>query len=355
MITYIAILVGLQFTDAAFREHLRSLPIPQPPASQVESRAPVADVARPPSPSVPDSTAGIIVPSVEAEPTRVETVPEPIPDDSIPAEARPKPTIAFSVSASAAVAEKLPRGLMFGAPWCDPCKRVKRENPDLIGEDSSYPIQYIDTTVTDYYREFDLAPSAILNLPTFVVLDQTGKLHYVEVKDGRPLCQKIGYQTTDELRVWMAEPTHGITPERAETKPDSVATVSGVDPSAEAVAAALAMHLATQANAEIPVGFGDLFSMDYDIDDRLLDTARTFLVTKHVEFPSSGISVDWAGTEPALKLLEGGMVFSPGPVVRLEKWGVSVSTTITGVEYPSDLSSVTIRMKKAPSFTVRFR
>lgn len=131
------------------------------------------------------------------------------------------------------------------------------------------------------------------------------------------------------------------------------AVVTDAEPSAQAVAAALAMLLVPESQQSQPDTFGSLFDIAVADPGIARKWTADLLSRQSVEFPSAGVSASWGG-DRTVSIGKGRVRISPGATVSVRKFGVSVSTTLTGASFADDLSWVTLELQGSPDLTVRF-
>jgi len=136
-----------------------------------------------------------------------------------------------------------------------------------------------------------------------------------------------------------------------EPEPVVSAILSNATLSPESIAAALSAHLQrTKSERIAPQG---LFDITIDTPDSARGWIADMLTKQSVEFPSAGVSAQWGG-DRTISIAPGKLRISPGAIVSAKKFGVSVTTTLTGVTFADDLSWVTLELKGVPDLTVRF-
>jgi hypothetical protein len=132
------------------------------------------------------------------------------------------------------------------------------------------------------------------------------------------------------------------------------AAVSGAQLNPDVIAAALATHLAKGTGVD-PPAFGSLFEISIDTPDSARGWIADLLTKQSVEFPSSGVSVSWKGSDRTISVAPGRLAIKPGASVFVTKFGVEVQVSLDAVTYESDLSSVTLELGGAPDLTVNLR
>lgn len=154
-----------------------------------------------------------------------------------------------------------------------------------------------------------------------------------------------------EQLVALHEDDHnGVVPVYSETVARAEATVSEVTPAS--VAEALALHLVRDQNPDTLTG--SVFNIEIDTPDSTRGWIADLLTRQSVEFPSAGVSAKWGG-DRTISIGKGSITVQPGVDVSVKKFGVSVSTKLTGASFADDLSWVTLELQGAPDLTVRFR
>lgn len=128
------------------------------------------------------------------------------------------------------------------------------------------------------------------------------------------------------------------------------ASISNAEPSSTMVASVLAEHL-NRSSASPKAG---LFEIGIDTPESTRGWIADLLSKESIEFPSSGVSASWKGSDRTISVASGRLRINPGATVSVRKFGVSLSTTLRGVTYASDLSWCTLELDGAPDLTVRF-
>lgn len=159
--------------------------------------------------------------------------------------------------------------------------------------------------------------------------------------------QEIGAVSLDTIRDFL----EGV--DLRNESPVSAA-VSGAQLNPDVIAAALATHLAKGKGVD-PPAFGSLFEISIDTPDSARKWAADLLTKQSVEFPSSGVSVSWKGSDRTISVAPGRLAIKPGASVFVTKFGVEVQVSLDAVTYAGDLSSVTLELGGAPDLTVNLR
>jgi len=159
--------------------------------------------------------------------------------------------------------------------------------------------------------------------------------------------QEIGAVSLDTIRDFL----EGV--DLRNESPVSAA-VSGAQLNPDVIAAALAVHLAKGKGVD-PPAFGSLFEISIDTPDSARKWAADLLTKQSVEFPSSGVSVSWKGSDRTISVAPGRIAIKPGASVFVTRFGVEVQVSLDAVTYAGDLSSVTLELGGAPDLTVNLR
>lgn len=130
----------------------------------------------------------------------------------------------------------------------------------------------------------------------------------------------------------------------------SEALIENAPASAEAIIAALALHLYPQ--SEPQPAFGSLFNVDVQAPQSMLDVARKLLIQQSWE--SAGVSLSWAGADRTLVIGATGITLNPGVAVTLQRGPLKVGTTLRAITFDDSLTWVTLDLVNAPDLTVRF-
>lgn len=159
--------------------------------------------------------------------------------------------------------------------------------------------------------------------------------------------QEIGAVSLDTIRDFL----DGV--DLQEKSPVSAA-VSGAQLNPDVIAAALATHLAEQSGAE-PPAFASLFDVSVDVPDSARGWIADLLTAQSVDFPSSGVSVSWKGSDRTISVAPGRIGIEPGASVSITKFRVELTASLDAVAYADDLSWVTLELGGAPDLTVRLK
>ena len=158
---------------------------------------------------------------------------------------------------------------------------------------------------------------------------------------------EIGAVTVDTIREFLKDVDR-------EEKPPAVAVISGAQLNPQTIAAALAVHLHQNQGLQAPA-FGSLFDITVDAPDSARGWIADMLTKQSVDFPSSGLAISWKGGDRTISVAPGRIQITPGATVSVQKFGVSLSTTLRGVTYADNLNWCTLELDGAPDLTVRFQ
>jgi hypothetical protein len=159
--------------------------------------------------------------------------------------------------------------------------------------------------------------------------------------------QEIGAVSLDTIRDFL----NGVD---LQSESPVAATIHGAQLNPEVIAAALATHLAEQSGAE-PPAFASLFDVSVDVPDSARGWIADLLTAQSVDFPSSGVSVSWKGSDRTISVAPGRLAIKPGASVSITKFRVQVTASLDAVAYAEDLSWVTLELGGAPDLTVRLK
>jgi hypothetical protein len=136
------------------------------------------------------------------------------------------------------------------------------------------------------------------------------------------------------------------------------AIVANAQGSPELVAGILAAHLLRRENIseeQAVQAVTGLFEITVDTPESARKWAADLLSKQSVEFPKQGVSASWKGSDRTISVRPGRVQITPGAIVSVKKFGVSLSTTLRGVSFADDLSWLTLELDGAPDLTVRFQ
>ena len=133
------------------------------------------------------------------------------------------------------------------------------------------------------------------------------------------------------------------------------AIVANAQGSPEVVAGILAAHLLRGAKLSEAQAVQGLLEISVDTPEGARKWAADLLSKQSVEFPNQGVSASWKGSDRTISIRPGRVQITPGAIVSVRKFGVSLSTTLRGVAFSDDLSWATLELDGAPDLTVRFQ
>jgi len=273
-------------------------------------------------------------PVIEAETVEPPGEPEPL----IELPPSPPVVVEWSTEEAPTAGPRLPRVLMLTSDACSPCRRVKAESGDLIG-DASAAIEAVDVLENSSYPSgygIRAAPS----IPTFVVLNE----------DGGEVSRLTGYQSRGTLE-WLLQ-RHQVNQAITTSEPGVTATIHA-EPTVAAGLEALALHLGRQEDAAaVPVG--GLFDRDVKTPVIVPELLRQLMAGDVVNIEDAGIQISWIGDRRSIVLEDTEhVVFKPPATVKLTKWGLTVGTALNGVGVTDNGRTVRFNLT-GPDFTVRF-
>lgn len=287
----------------------------------------------------------------------------PVPD---PAFQRPLASIEYlpQASGAAVVADRLPRGVLLVAKFCNPCERMKAENATLIGGPAD-PIELVNvSTDADRFLELGLRMDSVA-CPVLVILDKSGRVHGLAA-DGKSFgCSLAGYHSAADVLAYLRKPEHGVNTAADSGEYSATAAavvVSNADATVDTLAAALAWHLVQQSEPDGPLGafadsgptFGAMLEVSATVPDGLLDVGRR-LIDGRAEFPAAGISLDWSGPARTFTIERGRLTIKPAVNVTLEKWRLKKSCVLDAIAFDDALSSVTLELSGMLDLKVNLR
>jgi hypothetical protein len=234
------------------------------------------------------------------------------------------------------------RAYMITAAWCGPCRLSKKNCGSLIGSaGSGAPVEMIDVDARPRYAaEMNIRHAAVI--PAWVIVRD----------DGKEIARTVGSQSEYSLRAMLLK--YDVTAEQ-QIVPGEAITIATISsgPTTKAVVAAFTQHLAGMGdNGEFPVG--GLFDRDVSVPDDVPRILSLLMAGEPVEIPDAGLSITWNGPRRRLEFASSDqLTINPPMVVQLQKWKMSVTTTLSGVEISDEGREIRFLLK-GPDFTVRF-
>lgn len=299
--------------------------------------------------------SGEIVPDPDEQPVLPPMPLEPVPDPAFELQ----PLIEYLPAAGTAQAsrERLPRGLLLVAKYCQPCERMKTENAELIGGPDS-PIELLNvSTDAERFHELGLRMDS-LSCPVLVVIDAAGKIHGLAA-DGKSFgCSLAGYQPRARVIDYLTKSDHGVNVDRAEPQElAAAAVVSNVPKSIDTLAAAVAWHVLQDGQTDQTFSaadqtFGSLLNFNVDVPDPVLDITGKILNTQTISFPAAGVSLDWSGATRTISVARGRVEFSPAVAMTVRKWRIEKSCRLDAITFTDDLAAVTFELTGMVDITV---
>ena len=260
--------------------------------------------------------------------------------------------------------------------WCANCPAAKRRflasgglqlNVITIAKAKELHGQVIDSVPREYTIDKELT---LLNPAEYRRITEM-QVHLVNT--GRPTKEAIlkhlregGPHQKKHWQAWSLESwdreqlyalhddDHAENVPTFESEPPVVAAVTGISLSPQTVAAALAVHLHHHQGLSAPA-FGSLLDISVDAPDSARVWIADMLTKQSVDFPSSGLAINWKGADRTISIASGRVQITPGAIVSVQKFGVSLSTTLRGVAHANDLSWITLELDGAPDLTVRLK
>ena len=301
------------------------------------------------------------------------------PDTSLPpAVVAPIPTIKFESVAQATPGlvqstRKATERWLVSEDWCANCPAAKRRFKAAGGDDahiitiaqaaamhgrsiSSVPTEFVTETAVEIiqppsYRRVEKMTWALDN-------DQKPSKSTIlnHLRKGGPHQGK--HWQAWHLESWEKEQLYALHDDdhvdavpTFDSEPVVSAVVSNATLSPELIAAALSAHL--QRTQLGPVASTGLFDISIDTPDSARGWIADLLSKQSVEFPSAGVSAQWEG-DRQISIAPGSLRIQPGATVSVRKFGVQVTTTLTGITFDERLTWVKLELKGVPDLTVRF-
>lgn len=311
--------------------------------------------------------------------TAVAVEPEALPI-KVPATAETTPLIHWETSASASgvvkATAKITDRWLVSENWCANCPAAKRrflssggkpENIITIAQAAELHGKQIGSVPQEYMiqREIDILqpPSYRRQNEMAVELNHKKRPTKSEILDhlrtGGPHQGKHWQEWF--LESWDVEQLYALHDDDHFDKVPTfdaktvAATITNAQASPEVVAAILAEHLLRESDTPDKPAYAGLFVVNVDAPDSARKWAAELLTKQSVEFPSVGVSASWKGSDRTISVSPGRVQIKPGATVSVQRFGVSLSTTLRGVSFADDLSEATLELDGAPDLTVRFQ
>lgn len=230
------------------------------------------------------------------------------------------------------------RCYMITSESCGPCRQSKGQSPNLIGDGKV--VQTIDIEARpNYARELGIrhAPS----IPTWVVINS----------DGREILRTTGFQSNSKLTSFLSRNNIGVNMVTA-SDPMAVATIHA-EPTSSAIVAAFVEHLSRSQNGgDFPVG--GLFDRDLSVPEQVPQILAILMSGEPLFIEEAGLKVSWPGSGRQIEFVSHEELRLNPPVsVRLQKWRMAVTTTLSGFQVTEEGRTIRFILK-GPDFTVRF-
>ena len=276
------------------------------------------------------------------------------------------------VKSTAAVKERW----LVSEPWCPSCPAAKKRF--LASGGSSGNIITIAKALELHGKEIDSVPREYTTEKEITLLNpaqyrSADKMEVLLEGSSRPGKDRIlkhlrqggphqgKHWQAWSLESWSAEQLYALHDDdhaenvpTFESEPPVVAAISGAQLNPQTIAAALAVHL-HQNQGLTPPAFGSLFDITVDAPDSARGWIADMLTKQSVDFPTSGLAISWKGGDRTISVAPGRIQITPGATVSVQKFGVSLSTTLRGVTHADDLSWMTLELDGAPDLTVRLK
>ncbi len=291
-----------------------------------------------------------------------------------------KPEIRWEIVASSAGIVKstatVKERWLVSESWCRNCPAAKarflasggsKDNVITIAKALELHGQVIDSVPREYTTDKEITllnPAQYRSVEKMEVLlegsSRPGKDRILKhLRTGGPHQGK--HWQAWSLESWSAEQLYALHDDdhaenvpTFESEPPVVAAISGAQLNPQTIAAALAVHL-HQNQGLTPPAFGSLFDITVDAPDSARGWIADMLTKQRVDFPSSGLAIGWKGGDRTISVAPGRIQITPGATVCVQKFGVSLSTTLRGVTHGDDLSWITLELDGAPDLTVRLK
>ena len=118
--------------------------------------------------------------------------------------------------------------------------------------------------------------------------------------------------------------------------------------------AALVAHLVRAESVnEIPE-VGGLFNADLSVPSDVPRIITQLLDQKPIQIPRAGLEVTWLGDDRTVEFRPDGIAFNPPVSLRVSKWRVSVTTTLSRLIISDGGRKIRCSLK-GPDFVIRFR
>lgn len=250
------------------------------------------------------------------------------------------------VQKSQAEAQRFPRSIMVTGPDCNPCRKMKLENPDLVGPGPTYPVQSLDYSRDDL-SDYGISPSIIIQVPTFVILEAPGTLHKLPTG---AVCKHVGGKSREKLEEYLTHETHKVSLEpwtEAPMDPEDCRTVCSIQSSSN-LFAALEGHLARCAGAPEPV-VGSLFDINFEGPEGLSDILAEFISSRTFKRGGLTLTMPPDSVISTASVVEGMVVSLSKPIqVNLKKSGFNVDAHLYSISISASGTRFELELRKTP-------
>lgn len=246
-----------------------------------------------------------------------------------------------------AEAERFPRAIMVCGGTCPPCLQVKRENPDIVGPDPTFPVQTVDYTSVDL-SDFGLSRGDAPTVPSFFILEAPGQIH--NLPTGKK-CRQAGYKSPANLRAYLAREGHGVSLEpMVQEPPPPVHSSPATCQIREAgdIPAAISGHLA-RLGGESSDLVGSLFEVDLELPTDTVEALAEFVRTR--TYTTGALEVRFPPTLglTTAKTTEGLDLFFSSPVqVTYSAKRITVEAELHQVSISEDARRYELDLRKQP-------
>lgn len=268
--------------------------------------------------------------------------------------------------------ERFPRAIMVTGPGCLPCLRVKQENPQIVGDLPSFPVQSVAIGNLD---TIGLDQKEVSQVPTFFILEAPGVFH--EANPGT-LCRHVGYKSPEALKSYLAHETHNVSleplevyaqegPDLAQDEPPVVQgkakrearkwgspfqpEASELEIKTSEILPAIAYHFAEAAGEELKVG--GLFDIRLNVPDSIPEALSGFIANGSYEF--GGVKASYPrSTNITTTRTAGGLVVSFSEPLRMDYSGrfVTVAAGLHSILVSPDGKTITLDLQRSPGSVV---
>jgi hypothetical protein len=323
------------------------------------------------APDLPDDFRTSSGTTAAVEPAGSQPAPLPVVPAAVPS--IKFESVAQATSGLKATTSKVTERWLVSEDWCANCPaakaRFKRDggkqsNIITIAQANALHKKAISAVPAEYTTEAEVI---YLQPPTY---RQSKRMEVALNKDHTPSKSEIlnhlrngGPHQGKHWQAWHLESwekeqlyalhddDHAESVPTFDSEPIVTATISNAQLSADTIAAALSAHV--MRTQPVPQASTGLLDITIDTPDSARGWIADLLTKQSVEFPSAGVSAQWGG-DRQISIAPGSLRIQPGATVSVKKFGVQVTTTLTGIAFDERLSWVKLELKGVPDLTVRF-